>query len=76
VSATRGAAELVTEVEEELLLVLVLVLLLLLLVLPVLLEESPELEPPHAASMQSNAPTAPPRTTVFIVTSPSEYQLL
>jgi hypothetical protein len=61
-------------VEEESLLVLLLLVLLLLLL--VLLEESPELEPPHAASMQINAPTAPPRTTVFIVTSPSEYQLL
>jgi len=46
------------------------------LLLVLVVEESLELEPPHAASMQSNAPKAPPRTTIFIVGSLSKCKLL
>jgi hypothetical protein len=64
VSATRAGPEFDWDVEEVLALVLPLVLLLV--------EESPEFEPPHAESiMQSAALRALPRTT-FIVTSSSE----
>ena len=49
---------------------------LLPVLLVLLVEESLELEPPHAASKQHNAPKALPRTKVFIVRSPSRCKLL